>query len=64
MAGIEVNVLAEQCLDHRLPDHATLERDVAAREAERNAATRTITWPFTTADARVMLTHRYPVLED
>jgi hypothetical protein len=64
MAEIELSVLAEQCLDRRLPNRPTLEREVAAWEAERNAATRTIDWRFTTADARIKLKHLYPVFED
>jgi hypothetical protein len=60
MAEIEPGVLAGQCLDRRLPDRATLEREVAAWERERNAATRTIDWRFTTADARIKLKHLYP----
>ena len=64
MAEIELSVLAEQCLDRRLPDRLTLEREVAAWEVERNAATRTITWRFTTADARIKLKHLYPAFDD
>ena len=64
MAEIELGVLAAQCLDRRLPDRATLEREVAAWEAARNAATRTIDWRFTTADARIKLDHLYPVFHD
>jgi hypothetical protein len=60
MAEIELGVLAAQCLACRLPDRATLEREVAAWEAARNAATRTIDWRFTTADARIKLKHLYP----
>jgi hypothetical protein len=60
MAEIELSVLAGQCLDRRLPDRAALEREVAAWEAERNAAGRTIDWRFTTADARIKLKHLYP----
>ena len=63
MAEIELSVLAAQCLDRRLPDRATLEREVAAREAARNAATKTIDWRFTTADARIKLKHLYPAIE-
>jgi hypothetical protein len=55
MAEIELSVLAAQCLDRRLPDRTTLEGEVATWEAERNAATRTISWRFTTADARIKL---------
>ena len=63
MAEIELSVLAAQCLDRRLPDRATLEREVAAWEAARNAASRTIDWRFTTADARIKLKHLYPAIE-
>ncbi len=64
MAEIELSVLAEQCLDRRLPDRPTLEREAAAWEADRNAATRTTDWRFTTADARIKLKHLYPAVED
>ncbi len=59
MAEIELGVLAGQCLARRIPDRAALEREVAAWEAARNAATRTIDWRFTTADARIKLKHLY-----
>jgi hypothetical protein len=64
MAEIALRVLAEQCLDRRLPDQATLTREVAAWEAARNGAGQTINWRFTTADARIKLKHLYPVLDD
>jgi hypothetical protein len=64
MAEIELGVLAEQCLDRRLPDRAELEREVAAWEARRNAAARTVHWRFTTADARIKLKHLYPEIQD
>ena len=60
MAEIELGVLAGQCLDRRLPDRATLAREVAAWQADRNAATKRIRWRFTTADARIKLRHLYP----
>jgi hypothetical protein len=63
MAEIELSVLAGQCLDRRLPDRATLERAVAAWQAARNAAVSTITWRFTTADARIKLRRLYPSIE-
>ena len=62
MAEIELSVLARQCLDRRLGDRATLEREVAAWEAARNAAAATIDWHFTTADARIKLKRLYPVI--
>jgi hypothetical protein len=64
MAEIELGVLAGQCLDRRLPDRATLEREVAAWEARRNAANHTIDWRFTTADARITLKQLYPAIQD
>jgi hypothetical protein len=40
MAEVELAVLAQQCLDRRLADRATLEREVAAWQAARNRAGR------------------------
>ena len=62
IAEIELSVLGRQCLDRRIPDHATLRAEVAAWVAKRNAERVTIDWQFTTADARIKLTHLYPVL--
>jgi hypothetical protein len=64
MAEIELAVLAEQCLDRRLADQATLEREVAAWQAARTAAGRGVDWRFTTADARIKLKHLYPAIQD
>jgi hypothetical protein len=61
IAEIEFRVLSGQCLDRRIPDRATLEREVAAWEADRNANTRGVDWQFTTEDARVKLKRLYPV---
>jgi hypothetical protein len=63
MAEIELAVLAEQCLDRRLADRATLERGVAAWQAARNSAGRGVNWRFTTEDARIKLKRLYPVLQ-
>ena len=64
MAEIELSVLAGQCLDRRLADRATLEREVAAWEATRNATGRGVDWRFTTEDARIKLKHLYPAIQD
>ncbi len=64
MAEIEIGALAAQCLDRRLPDRSTLTRAVAAWETARNAASTTLNWRFTTADARIKLKHLYPAIED
>jgi hypothetical protein len=63
MAELELSVLARQCLDRRIPDLATLRAEVAAWEADRNAAAVRVDWQLTTADARVRLKRLYPVLE-
>jgi hypothetical protein len=60
-AEIELSVLQRQCLDRRLGDRATLEGEVAAWAAARNAATATIDWRFTTDDARINLKRLSPV---
>ena len=64
MAEIELAVLAGQCLDRRLADRATLEREVAAWQTTRNATGRGVDWRFTTQDARIKLKHLYPVNQD
>jgi hypothetical protein len=63
MAEIELSALSRQCLHRRIPDVATLEAEVAAWGARRDAATTRITWRFTTADARIKLTRLYPSFE-
>jgi hypothetical protein len=64
MAEIELAMLAGQCLDRRLADQATLEREVAAWQAARNRAGRGVNWRFTTEDARIKLKHLYPTTHD
>ena len=62
MAEIELSVLSRQCLNRRIPDPETLEREVTAWVANRNMDTTCIDWRFTTADARIKLKHLYPSL--
>jgi hypothetical protein len=64
MAEIELAMLAGQCLDRRLADRATLEREAAAWQAARNAAGRGVNWRFTTEDARIKRKHLYPTTQD
>ena len=60
MAEIELSVLSRQCLDRRVPDEATLLREVHAFERKRNAAHARIHWQFTTDAARLKLHRIYP----
>jgi hypothetical protein len=55
MAELELSVLARQCLARRIPDQATLETEVAAWVAARNAERLTTAWHFTKEDARTRL---------
>jgi DDE superfamily endonuclease len=63
MAEIELSALSGQCLDRRLADIATLRREAAAWEAERNEREVEVHWQFTTADARIKLRQLYPVVQ-
>ena len=63
MAEIELSVLNQQCLNRRIPDTATLTREVAAWQQARNADPRPVNWRFTTADARIKLKRLYPLIE-
>jgi len=58
---IEVGVLRNQCLDRRIADRTTLERQIAAWEKQRNNEDACITWMFTTERARAKLARAYPV---
>jgi hypothetical protein len=64
MAEIEFNALSRQCLDHRIPDAATLQAEIAAWIERRNTAAPTIDWQFTTDDAQTKLKRLYPSIED
>jgi DDE superfamily endonuclease len=63
MAEIELAMLGQQCLDRRLADRTTLEREAAAWQAARNRAGRGVNWRFTTEDARIKLRHLYPTTQ-
>ena len=63
IAELELSVLARQCLDRRIPDRQTLECEVAAWEAERNALGGKVDWRFTTGDARIKLKRLYPSID-
>jgi DDE superfamily endonuclease len=60
MAETELSILTKQCLDRRIPDSATLVREIAAWEAPRNSTRAKIDWQFNTGTARVKLKRLYP----
>jgi hypothetical protein len=63
MAEIELSVLSRQCLDRRIGDAETLWSEVQAWKQQRNTASKSIDWQFTTADARIKLKWLYPVIQ-
>ena len=60
MVEIEIGVMVNQCLDRRIPDKATLIKQIAAWERRRNAEKASIDWIFTVDRARQKLGRAYP----
>jgi hypothetical protein len=52
MAEIEISVLETECLNRRIPDRDTLEKEVAAWEKMRNDQKAQIDWRFTREKAK------------
>ena len=63
MAEIELNVLNGQCLNRRIDNISTVEKECEAWQQYRNNLNAKINWQFTTKDARVKLKRLYPTLE-
>ena len=62
MAEIELSHLSRQCLDRRIPDRETLEKEVSAWLKQRNLEASRVDWQFTAEDARIKLKKPYPIL--
>ena len=60
MVEIEIGVLKGQCLDRRIGDRETLEREVVAWEERRNATGARVNWLFTVEKAREKMGRAYP----
>jgi len=60
MVEIEIGVMVRQCLNRRIPDKATLIKEIAAWERRRNAEQARIEWLFTVNRAREKLGRVYP----
>lgn len=61
MVEIEIGVMVAQCLSRRIPEKATLVREIAAWERSRNLAGAKINWLFTIERAREKMGRAYPV---
>lgn len=64
IAENELAALTRQCLDRRIRDRATLERETTTWYTERNASHKCVDWQFTTADTRIRLKRLYSQFED
>ncbi len=62
MAESELAVLARQCLDRRIPDPESLEREVSVWQTTRNENNAKADWRFTTDNARIKLKTLYPAI--
>jgi hypothetical protein len=61
MVEIELSILARQCLERRIADMQTLEREVLALVKKRNAQRATVQWRFTKNNARTKLKRLYSI---
>jgi hypothetical protein len=60
VAEIELSVLSRQCLNRRIPNKETYEREVEQWNKDRNNKQIGVDWQFKTKDARIKLKKLYP----
>jgi hypothetical protein len=59
IAEIELSVLSKQCLNRRIADSATMQKETTSWAVDRNKKQKGVDWQFTTKDARIKLKHLY-----
>lgn len=64
MAEIELNVLLGQCLNRRIDNILTIQKECEAWQNYRNNMNSKINWHFTAKDARIKLKRLYPTLQN
>jgi len=64
MAEIELHVLMGQCLNRRIDNIETMEKEVRAWQNDRNNKKAIINWQFTNDKARAKLKKLYPTILD
>jgi transposase len=62
MAEIELNVLMGQCLNRKIDNLKTVEKEVRAWQKHRNNKECKINWQFTNEKARIKLKRLYPTI--
>ena len=60
MVEIEIGVLKSQCLNRRIGDRMTLEKEIAAWMDGRNLSKAKINWMFNVEKARKKMGKAYP----
>jgi hypothetical protein len=60
IAEVELSALSKQCLNRRISDVETLNRELSNWEKARNAHAASVHWQFTVDDARAELYSLYP----
>lgn len=63
IAEIQLSVLARQCLDQRIGSLDELRKILESWSSRHNAESHTVSWRFTTEDARIKLRRLYPSFE-
>lgn len=63
IAECELSAFTRQCSSRRMPDRATLQREVSAWVDRRNRTQKGVDWQFTTKDARIKLKRLYPQIQ-
>ena len=64
MAEIEISIFARGCLSRRVASMQDLRQRIAVLEPERNAQRCSISWRFTSNDARDKLHDLYPIVKN
>src|SRR5262252_616016 len=64
MAEIEISIFQRGCLSRRVDCLGTLRRRINTLERTRNQERCSISWQFTTNEARLKLPHPYPDLQN
>lgn len=59
MAEIEFSAISKQCLNRRIPDAETLQKEVLAWVNERNSKRKSVDWKFSKGNARTKLERHY-----
>ena len=62
MAEIELSILGRQCLNRRIMDTSTIEREIDPWQKVRNNTASPMNWRFKTSDAHIKLKKLYPTV--